>query len=118
MPRRTLPLPWPEGSVSFSHSPLVDGQLFERMRELKRAAEEPLRSLLLWTIEEIGGHALLDDLAFVHEDHTVADLAGELHLVGDDQHRHALAREVAHHHEHLADELGVERRGDLVEEHD
>ena len=28
-----------------------------------------------------------------------------------------VAREVAHDDEHLADELGVERRGDLVEQH-
>ena len=29
-----------------------------------------------------------------------------------------IVREVAHHDEHLADELGVERRRDLVEQHD
>ena len=47
----------------------------------------------------------------------VADLAREAHLVGDDDHRHAVAGEAAHHVEHLADQLGVERRGRLVEEH-
>jgi hypothetical protein len=31
--------------------------------------------------------------------------------------RHAARREALHHHEHLLDELGVERGGDLVEEH-
>ena len=53
----------------------------------------------------------------VHEDHTVSDLPGELHLVRDDEHRHALARQVAHDDEDLADELRVESRRDLVEEH-
>ena len=47
----------------------------------------------------------------------VADLACELHLVGDDEHRHAVAREIAHHDQHLADELRIERGCDLVEEH-
>ena len=47
----------------------------------------------------------------------VADLARELHLVRDDEHRHPVVGEVAHDDQHLADELGVERGGDLVEEH-
>ena len=52
------------------------------------------------------------------EAHPVGDLAGEAHLVGGDQHRHAVALELAHDVEHLADELGIERRRDLVEQHD
>jgi hypothetical protein len=36
--------------------------------------------------------------------------AAKRHLVGDDQHRQvAGVRELVHHAEHLADELGVER---------
>ena len=46
-----------------------------------------------------------------------ADLAREADLVRDDDHRHADLGEVAHHVEHLADELRVERRGRLVEQH-
>ena len=38
-------------------------------------------------------------------------------LVGDDDHRHAVAGQLAHRVEHVADELGVERRGRLVEQH-
>ena len=48
--------------------------------------------------------------------HPVGDLAGEAHLVGGQHHRHALALEVADHRQHLADQLRVERRGDLVEQ--
>ncbi len=48
----------------------------------------------------------------------IADLTSELHLVRDDEHRHSLSRKVTHDDEHLADELRVERRRDLVEEHD
>ena len=47
----------------------------------------------------------------------VRDIAGETHLVRRDEHRHALARELAHEREHLGDELGVERARDLVEQH-
>ena len=44
-------------------------------------------------------------------------LAGKAHFVGDDHHGHALAGEVDHHVEHLADHFGIERRGRLVEQH-
>ena len=44
-------------------------------------------------------------------------MTGEAHLVGDDQHRHAVRRESAHDDQHLAPELGVERRGRFVEQH-
>ena len=63
------------------------------------------------------GGALLDDHALVHEHDLVADLAGEADLVGDDDHRHPLGGELAHHVEDLLDQLGVERAGDLVEQH-
>ena len=48
------------------------------------------------------GIPLLDDLPLVHEDQAVAHFAGELHLVRDDDHRHAGPCEVAHDDEHLA----------------
>ena len=48
--------------------------------------------------------------AFVHEDEPVADLARELHLVRDDEHRHPGPGQVAHDEQHLADELRIERR--------
>ena len=63
------------------------------------------------------GRALLDDDAGIHEDDAVGDLAGEAHLVGDHDHRHAALGEVAHDLEHLADQLRVERARRLVEEH-
>ena len=72
----------------------------------------------LRTIQDVLRLPLLNDLAVVHEDQPVADLPGELHLVRDDEHRHPeIAGKVAHDDEHLAHELGVERRRDLVEEH-
>jgi len=43
----------------------------------------------LRVVEEGGGGILLHDDAFIHEAEAGADLAGEAHLVGDDDHRHA-----------------------------
>ena len=63
------------------------------------------------------GRAVLDDHAAVHEDDAVRDLAGEAHLVRDHHHGHALLGQVAHDRQDVADQLGVERRGGLVEEH-
>ena len=45
------------------------------------------------------------------------DPAREVHLVGDDHHRHALVGERLHDAQHLADGLGIERGGRLVEQH-
>jgi hypothetical protein len=45
------------------------------------------------------------------------DLAGKAHFVGHDHHGHALAGEIDHDVEHLADHFGIERRGRLVEQH-
>ena len=53
----------------------------------------------------------------VHEHDLVADLAGEAHLVGDDDHRHPLRGQLAHHVEDLLDQLGVEGARHLVEQH-
>ena len=59
---------------------------------------------------------LLDDDAAVDEQHAVGDVAGKTHLMGDDDHGHAVVGELAHHAENVADELGIERRGRLVEQ--
>src|SRR5690242_16724274 len=80
-------------------------------------AEEVLGAIAARCGEELVRRRVLDDLAAVHEDHAVRRAAGEAHLVGHHEHRHALAREGGHDVEHLLDHLGVERRGRLVEQH-
>src|SRR5918992_1976812 len=101
-----------------SSSFLVNRYFLERMLELpERPPQEALRSLMGRTIEDVQRFALFDDSPLVHEDDAVAHLTRELHLVRDDEHRHPVVREIAHDDEHLPDELGVERRRDLVEEH-
>src|SRR3954467_3301909 len=84
---------------------------------LEHLAKEGLGPRLLRVVDDGLWVAGLDDDATVHEDDGVPDLAGEAHLVGHDDHRHAVVGQPAHDVEHLADELRVERAGRLVEEH-
>src|SRR5215217_4202814 len=81
------------------------------------ALEEGAGAGVLGAADHLGGDALLHDHALVHEDDPVGDLAGEAHFVGDDQHGHALDGQLAHDGEHVADQLWVQRRGGLVEQH-
>lgn len=54
--------------------------------------------------------------ALIHEYNPVGDVAGERHLVGDQDHGGAVRSKGAHYRQHLTDQLGIERRGDLVEQ--
>ncbi|CDN41235.1 6-pyruvoyl-tetrahydropterin synthase [Paenibacillus sp. P22] len=72
----------------------------------------------LWTAEERLRLLFLDNDASVHEYNPVGYLPGELHLVGDDDHRHPLLSQLPHHFQHFADQLRIERRCRLVEQHD
>src|SRR5712671_3977812 len=56
------------------------------------------------------GAALLDDRAVIHEDDPVGGVAREPHLVTHHEHGHAAALELAHHVEHAAAQLWIERR--------
>src|SRR3546814_2751202 len=85
---------------------------------MQNLAEEQLGARRLRVVEELLRLVLLDDLAAIHEDHPVGDLAGEAHLVSDAKHGHAALGEVHHDVEHLGDHLWIERRGRLVEQHD
>ncbi len=67
---------------------------------------EQLGALVLRMVEELLRRVRLDDLALVHEHDAVGDLPGEAHLVGDDQHGHAVLGELHHGVEHLLDHLG------------
>src|SRR5271165_35386 len=59
--------------------------------------------------ENPGRRALVADAAVLHEDDAVRGFAGEAHLVAHHHHGHAGGTEVAHHREHAAHELGIER---------
>jgi len=53
----------------------------------------------------------------MHEHDGVGGAAGKAHLVRYQHHRHAVPRQLFEDPDHLADQLGIERRSDLVEQH-
>src|SRR6266436_7496758 len=55
-------------------------------------AQKSASALLGRVVEHLLGRALFDDDAVVHKDDAVGDIAGEAHLVGDDDHGHASLR--------------------------
>ena len=57
--------------------------------------QEAARALLVRVLEELLGRALLAHHALVEEGHLRRDLLGEAHLVGGQQHRHALGGQLA-----------------------
>jgi hypothetical protein len=80
------------------------------------AVDEGARARALRVAEDLLRRAFLVNQALVHVEHAIGDIAGEVHLVGDDDHRHALACKAPDHRQHLAHHRGIERRGGLVEE--
>src|ERR1019366_8051580 len=81
-----------------------------RADPLEQSRQKLARSSLTRRLENLSRRPALRDNAFVHEDDFVGHLAGKTHLVGDTHHRHALARQIAHDLEDLADELRIESR--------
>src|SRR5262249_730335 len=79
--------------------------------------EEALQPFALWAPEHYFWLTLLNDRPLVDEDDLAAALASEVHPVRGDDHRHALGGQLEHHVQDLRPQLGVERRGGLVEEH-
>lgn len=68
---------------------------------MQNLAEEQPCALVLRIVEEFGGRILFDDLALVHEDDAVCDLAGKAHFVSHAQHGHAVFGEADHGVEHF-----------------
>ena len=67
-------------------------------------------------VEEALAWAVLQQAAAVEEGHGVAGVAGETHLVGDDDEAGAGFLQVAHHVEHLGGEFRVQGARGLVEQ--
>src|SRR3546814_18591818 len=86
-----------------------------RSCRFENGAEELAGALFLRRIEEIVGAALFADPTAVEEADAVGEFLGEAHLVGDHKHGEVeLGAKLADHHQHLADQLRVEHRGDLA----
>ena len=72
---------------------------------------------MLRICEELLRLILLYDIAAVHEQHARCNLAGKAHLVGNNDHGHAVVGQLLHDFKHLTDHFRVKRRGRLVEQH-
>src|SRR5256885_955337 len=81
-----------------------------------KPGKKSLQTLVSRVLEHVGRAVLDENFASIHEYEKIADLAGETHLMRYQQHRHTILGELAHNGENLADELGVQRRGDFIEE--
>ena len=72
----------------------------------KYLGQEVLQALALRMLKYILGRTFFNELTVSHEQHAVADLTGKAHLVGNDDHRHALVGKLLHNVENLADHFG------------
>src|SRR3954468_13190444 len=84
---------------------------------LDYALQELLCPRLLRVGEDLMWRTFLQDQPVVEEADPARDVPREAHLVRCDQHRHAALGELADHVQPLGHQLRVERRGDLVEQH-
>src|SRR5690606_19977887 len=119
--------PQPESNSSTTGRAASNRRMAFTVLEVRRAAlpqpprgdhagQELPRALLDRIAEHLRRRAGLEHASAVEEAHEVRDLAREAHLVGRHEDRDPVGREPAHDREHLADQLRVERGGDLVEQ--
>ena len=80
--------------------------------------DEVARFLALGVFEYLLRRARFPKLALVHIEHAAARVAGEAHLVRDDEHREAPLGEVRDDGEHLGYHLRIQRARRLVEQQD
>jgi hypothetical protein len=83
---------------------------------VEHSTQESLKSFVARTSENFLRVALFHDETVVHEDDPIGDVPSEVHLMRDDEHRHSLTSKITDYGQNLADELGVEGRGDLVKQ--
>src|SRR3954470_670212 len=74
------------------------------------------RALVLWIEEYFLGRTLFYLDAAIKKNNAISDFRCKVHLVRDDDHRHAFARELLHDLQDLADQLWVKRGGGFVEQ--
>ena len=67
--------------------------------------------------EEQFGWFVFQYASAVHEQHARSDVTRELHFVRDHQHRHAFVGQRADHLQNFADQLWVQGRRGLIEQH-
>ena len=81
-----------EGTHGGVHAEEVEVGTINLKHLLADALYEGLGSTVDRILEDLLGRSVLVDVAVVHEEDARRDVAGELHLVGNDEHGHTLAR--------------------------
>src|SRR5688572_12987885 len=98
------------GSLAFEERAQQVGGLMEPTDKL-------LEARMLRAEQHLLRRAIRRNPSLVDEDHAVGDLERETELMRDHDHGHAALGERHHGFQHLADELWIERRCRLVEQH-
>ena len=85
------------------------------MQQRRRSAEQHLGVGVLRVLENLLGLALLDDLAAIHNDDVVRDIADRLDVMADEHHGQAeLLFKVGQQVQNLRADRNVQSRGGLV----
>ena len=70
---------------------------------------------MLWPGKYLGGGTLLDDPAAFHDDDALGKTPHQIQVVGDQQHRHAVALlQTGQQIQNLAAQAHIQRRGGLI----
>ena len=69
-------------------------------------------------VEDLVRRALLHDVALIHEEDAIADLAREAHFMGNDEHGHTSLSELTDNRQNFADHFRVEGGRWFIKEHD
>ena len=80
-------------------------------------SEEFPGTFVLGIDEDLRGSALFSDDAVLEIEDPVPHISGKTHLVGDDDHGHAVLGKLLHDLKHFACHLGIESGSGLIEEH-
>lgn len=78
--------------------------------------QETLGSRVLWLDEKILRRGHFKNIATIDENHTIGNLAGEMHFVGHDDHGDTAVGEIFHHLQYLADHFRIQRGGGFIKQ--
>jgi hypothetical protein len=85
--------------------------------DVRARFEKGLRVRVPWTLEDLRGRAIFDDGAVVHDSDPFADLADDLEVVGDEDHRELVSlSQLGDQIEDLRLDRHVERGDGLIED--
>lgn len=94
------------------------GDFISRYLVFDYLSEELAGTLVLGIGEETFGICYLYYFTIIHENNTIAHLAGKAHFMGHANHCHASVGQIDNNIQHFGNGFGVQCRGWFVEQHD